>query len=148
MNNPKIKYLEKILGVTFPDNTVITNATNSTSKVKKNSIFFGLRGTNVHGSKYIEEAFRLGASIAIHDNPNFKTNDTNIKRRTFYIDDIDKPWKETEKKEDCIILERSNSQYNAKLFNEDDSQPFRDLDFGDSMYEDEVYVYNKCNKFN
>ena len=147
MNNPKIKYLEKILGVTFPDNTVITNATNSTSKVKKNSIFFGLRGTNVHGSKYIEEAFRLGASIAIHDDPNFKTNDTNVKRRTFFIDDIDKPWKETEKKEDCIILERSNSQNNVKLSNEDDSQPFWDLDLGDSMYEDEVYVYNKLLAF-
>ena len=48
--------LEKILGVTFPNNTVITNATNTTKKVKKNSIFFGLQGTKVHGSKYIEEA--------------------------------------------------------------------------------------------
>lgn len=126
MSKPKIKYLEKILGVTFPDNTVITNATNSTSKVKKNSIFFGLRGTNVHGSKYIEEAFSLGASIAIHDDPNFKTNDTDIKRRTFYIDDIDKPWKETTKKEDCIILERS--------------------DHFESIY-DKVYVYNKLLAF-
>ena len=86
--------LEKILGVTFPNNTVITNATNTTKKVKKNSIFFGLQGTKVHGSKYIEEAFRLGATIAIHDDPNFKINNEELNKKIFYIEDIDKPWEE------------------------------------------------------
>ena len=76
--------LEKILGVTFPKNTVIINATNSTKKVIKNSIFFGLQGTKVHGSKYIEEAMSLGASISIHNDPKYKSNKDNV----FYIKDL------------------------------------------------------------
>ena len=78
--------LEKILGITFPDKTVITNATNTTKKVKKNSIFFGLQGTKVHGSKYIEEAMNLGASISAHDDSKYKSNKANV----FYIDDLSK----------------------------------------------------------
>ena len=30
-----------------------------------------------HGSKFIEEALDLGASVAIHDDPNFKINNKN-----------------------------------------------------------------------
>ena len=91
--------LEKILGITFPDKTVITNATNTTKKVKKNSIFFGLQGTKVHGSKYIEEAMNLGASISVHDDPKYKSNKANV----FYIDDLSKridmfTYKESEQK--------------------------------------------------
>ena len=78
--------LEKILGITFPDKTVITNATNTTRKVKKNSIFFGLQGTKVHGSKYIEEAIELGASIAVHDDPNLEINNTDLENKIFYIE--------------------------------------------------------------
>ena len=63
-----------------------TNATNTTKKVKKNSIFFGLQGTKVHGSKYIEEAMNLGASISVHDDPKYKSNKANV----FYIDDLSK----------------------------------------------------------
>ena len=78
--------LEKILGVPFPNKTIIINATNTTNKVKKNSIFFGLQGTQVHGSRYIEKALDLGASIAVHDDPNFKSNLKNI----FYVKNIAK----------------------------------------------------------
>ena len=88
--------LEKILGVTFPNNTVITNATNTTKKVEKNSIFFGLQGTKVHGSKYIEEAIELGASVAVHDDPNFKINNKDLENKIFYIKDIDKRWSEVD----------------------------------------------------
>ena len=97
--------LEKILGITFPDKTVITNATNTTKKVKKNSIFFGLQGTKVHGSKYIEEAIELGASVAVHDDPNLKINNTDIEDKIFYIEDIDDSWKEVEKHEkNCVFI--------------------------------------------
>ena len=95
--------LEKILGVTFPNNTVITNATNTTKKVKKNSIFFGLQGTKVHGSKYIEEALELGASVAVHDDPNFKINNQDLENKIFYIEDIDKPWTEAEESQKYFI---------------------------------------------
>ena len=63
---------EEILGVTLLPGTIISNATNSTKKVKKNSIFFGLQGTNIHGSKYIKEAMDLGASVAVHNDVNYK----------------------------------------------------------------------------
>ena len=97
--------LEKILGITFPDKTVITNATNTTKKVKKNSIFFGLQGTKVHGSKYIEEAIELGASIAVHDDPNLEINNTDLENKIFYIEDIDDSWKEVEKHEkNCVFI--------------------------------------------
>ena len=77
--------LEEILGITLIPGTIISNATNSTKKVKKNSIFFGLQGTNVHGSKYIKEAIDLGASVAVHNDVNYKYSSDNV----FYIDDLE-----------------------------------------------------------
>ena len=56
--------LEKILGLNFPKDTKISFATNSSDKIKKNSIFFGLPGTKNHGSRYCEKAIDLGASLA------------------------------------------------------------------------------------
>ena len=85
MSKLKIKHLGDILGITFPDDIEITHATNSTKKVKKNSIFFGLQGTKVHGSKYIEEAIELGASVAVHDDPNFKINNQDLKNKVDYL---------------------------------------------------------------
>ena len=76
---------EEILGVTLLPGTIISNATNSTKKVKKNSIFFGLQGTNIHGSKYIKEAMDLGASVAVHNDVNYKYSSDNV----FYIDDLE-----------------------------------------------------------
>lgn len=103
MSKLKIKYLGDILGITFPDDIEITHATNSTKKVKKNSIFFGLQGTKVHGSKYIEEAIELGASVAVHDDPNFKINNQDLKNKIFYIEDIDKPWTEAKESQKYFI---------------------------------------------
>ena len=77
--------LEKILEVTFPPETRITNATNSTDKIKKDSIFFGLKGTTSHGSKYIELALKLGASIAVHNDSTYVSKRENI----FYIEDLE-----------------------------------------------------------
>ena len=45
--------LEKILGIKFPQGIKISHVTNSTDKVQNGSIFFGLKGTFNHGSKYI-----------------------------------------------------------------------------------------------
>jgi len=76
--------LELILGICFPPEIVISSATNSTIKVKKDSIFFGLPGSQVHGSNYIQKALELGASIAIHNDPDYQSKNTNI----FYIKDL------------------------------------------------------------
>ena len=49
-----------ILGIDIPEGTKILSATNSTQKTKKDSIFFGLQGSKIHGSNYAEEALNLG----------------------------------------------------------------------------------------
>ena len=76
--------LEKILGISFPDGIRISSATNSTEKVKEDSIFFGLPGTKSHGSSYCEKALKLGASLAVHNNPKepFKSD------KVFFIKDL------------------------------------------------------------
>ena len=61
---------ENILGIQIPKDTKISSVTNSSKKVKKDSIFFGLKGTKIHGSNFAEEAINLGASIAVHNDPN------------------------------------------------------------------------------
>jgi UDP-N-acetylmuramyl tripeptide synthase len=105
MNKLKLKHLESILGITFPNDIEITHATCSTRKVRKNSIFFGLQGTKVHGSKFIEDALELGASVAVHDDPNYKINNKDIENKIFYIEDIDKPWREAEEHEkNCVFI--------------------------------------------
>ena len=81
--------LEKILGINFPKGLKISNVTNSTDKVVDGSIFFRLKGTLNHGSKYINKALTLGASIIVHNDPNFSSNKSNI----FFIEDLE----ETEK---------------------------------------------------
>ena len=108
MSKLKLKHLGDILGITFPDDIEITHATNSTKKVKKNSIFFGLQGTKIHGSKFIEEALELGASVAVHDNPNFKINNKDLENKIFYIEDIDKRWRTSE----------DNDKYGIDIFSE------------------------------
>ena len=42
--------LEEILGISFPPGIEISSATNSTQKIRKNSIFFALPGSQSHGS--------------------------------------------------------------------------------------------------
>jgi len=103
MNKQKVKQLGDILGIMFPDDIEITHATNSSKKIRKNSIFFGLQGTKVHGSKFIEEALNLGASVAVHDDPNFKINNKDLENKIFYIEDIDKPWRASEDSEKYSI---------------------------------------------
>ena len=103
MSKQKVKHLGDILGITFSNDIEITHATNSSKKIRKNSIFFGLQGTKVHGSKFIEEALELGASVAVHDDPNFKINNKDLENKIFYIEDIDKPWRASKDKDKYSI---------------------------------------------
>ena len=84
MNDLK-HHLEEILGINFPEEIKISNVTNSTDKVKEDSIFFGLPGTNSHGSKYINKALDLGASMAIHNDIYYKSTKDNV----FFIEDLE-----------------------------------------------------------
>jgi len=80
---------ERILGISFPKGIKISHATNTSKKAKKDSIFFGLKGTKDHGSKYIDEAIKLGASIAVHNDEDYKYNSECV----FYIKDLEDPIK-------------------------------------------------------
>ena len=44
-----------------------------TRNIRKNSIFFALKGENFNGNKYAEEAIKKGASYAIVDEEEYKT---------------------------------------------------------------------------
>ena len=46
--------LAQILGIQFSNEIEISSITNTTDKVKEGSIFFALKGTQNHGSKYID----------------------------------------------------------------------------------------------
>jgi len=76
--------LEEILEISFAQGVKITHATNSSKKVQKDSIFFGLPGTREHGSSYIKDAFKNGASIAVHNDADFKEDLDNV----FYVKDL------------------------------------------------------------
>ena len=76
--------LAQILGIQFSNEIEISSITNTTDKVKEGSIFFALKGTQNHGSKYIEEAFEKGAKLAIHNDKNFCSSNEN----TIYVKDL------------------------------------------------------------
>ncbi|WP_299061939.1 UDP-N-acetylmuramoyl-tripeptide--D-alanyl-D-alanine ligase [uncultured Polaribacter sp.] len=46
-----------------------------TRNIRKNSLFFALKGDNFNGNKFAEKALELGASYAIVDEKAYKTND-------------------------------------------------------------------------
>ncbi len=46
-----------------------------TRNIRKNTIFFALKGDNFNGNKFAEESLRLGASYAIVDEVAYRTND-------------------------------------------------------------------------
>ena len=74
-----------ILGIEIPNRINILKATNTTKKIKKDSIYFALQGTKTHGTKYAREALSLGASIVVHNDPNFRVKDENI----FYVKNLE-----------------------------------------------------------
>ena len=53
--------LEQIFGIQLPKNIKISSVVNTTDKVIKDSIFFGLQGTRMHGSRYADKALEIGA---------------------------------------------------------------------------------------
>ena len=81
----KTSKLEEILGIDFPQECKISSVTNTSKKIKKGSIFFGLQGTNEHGSNYALEALDIGASFVVHNDKNLQTNNKKI----FYIENLE-----------------------------------------------------------
>lgn len=54
-----------------------------TRKIRKNTIFFALKGDNFNGNKFAEEALKRGADFAVIDEAEFKTSDNII-----LVDDV------------------------------------------------------------
>ena len=54
-----------------------------TRKIKRNSIFFALKGDNFNGNLFAEEALKKGASYAIVDDKNYQTH-----KNIFLVDDV------------------------------------------------------------
>ena len=77
--------LEDILGIKFPSNCEVSSVTNTSKKVKKDSLFFGLQGINEHGSNYALEALNLGASLVVHNDKNLKISN----KKVFYVKDLE-----------------------------------------------------------
>ena len=76
--------LESILGVNFPKDVIINGVTNNSQKVKDGFVFFALKGINSHGSEYIGQAIDSGASLVIHDDPNYINNEDDV----IYVKDL------------------------------------------------------------
>ena len=51
-------------------------ADTDTRKIRKNSVFFALKGDNFNGNKFAEKALKLGSSIAVIDEKEFESKNT------------------------------------------------------------------------
>ena len=64
--NLKLNILREVSGSNnFPLKTKIKNASINSKEIKKNDIFFAIKGKNKNGNLFIKEAFSKGASLAI-----------------------------------------------------------------------------------
>ena len=58
---------EKIKKINFKDKKIINNASINSKEIKKNDIFFGIKGKNIDGNKFANEAIKNGAIFSIVD---------------------------------------------------------------------------------
>ena len=68
----------------------ISDITNSTKDIKKNSAFFAIKGSNTDGNKYINEAIEKGAKIIISNSKKELNKINNNKIIKIFSDDIRK----------------------------------------------------------
>lgn len=66
--------IKELYNIYLNHNTICTD----TRKIKKNSLFFALKGDNFDGNKFAKDAIEKGSSFAIIDNENFKENEQYI----------------------------------------------------------------------
>ena len=53
------------MGRKFKKNTIINKACINSKEVKKNNIFFGIKGKKKDGNQYLSEVFNKKASLAV-----------------------------------------------------------------------------------
>ncbi len=75
--NWKSNIVSEITKKKIKRNIYINEASIDSRKTKKNNIFFGIKGKNFDGNKFVNQAFKNGASISINENKKknkFKNN--------------------------------------------------------------------------
>ncbi len=75
--NWKSNIVSEITKKKLKKNTNINEASIDSRKVQKNNIFFGIRGKNFDGNKFVNQAFKNGASVSVNENKKknkFKNN--------------------------------------------------------------------------
>ena len=75
--NWKSNIVSEITKKKIEKNIIINEASIDSRKTKKNNIFFGIKGKNFDGNKFVNQAFKSGASISINENKKknkFKNN--------------------------------------------------------------------------
>ena len=79
--NLKLNILKEVSGSnSFSLKTRIKNASINSKEIKKNDIFFAIKGKNKNGNLFIKEAFNKGASLAVVNKVNkLKNNSKQIK---------------------------------------------------------------------
>ena len=63
----KTNIIEEVLGNKLKGKIVINEANINSKEVKKNNIFFGIKGRKIDGNKFADEAIKRGASISVVD---------------------------------------------------------------------------------
>ena len=66
-DNWKVNILQEKLENKLKNKTIINNASINSRDIKKNNIFFGIRGKKIDGNKFANEAIKNGASVSIID---------------------------------------------------------------------------------
>ena len=66
--NWKSNIVSEITKKNIEKNININEASIDSRKIKKNNIFFGIKGKNFDGNKFVNQAFKNGASISINKN--------------------------------------------------------------------------------
>ncbi len=65
--NWKVNILQEKLENKLNNKVIINNACINSKEIKKNNIFFGIRGKKIDGNKYANQAINSGASVSIID---------------------------------------------------------------------------------
>jgi len=79
-SNIKLNILKELSNSTnISSKLVIENASINSKEIKKNNVFFALRGKNKNGNLFVKEAFASGASLAIVNNQKKSKNKIVVK---------------------------------------------------------------------
>ncbi len=75
----KTNIVEEILGKKLINNIKINNSSINSREIKKNNIFFGIKGKKIDGNRFADNAIKKGASLSIIDKKYGENNDKKIK---------------------------------------------------------------------